>query len=264
MLEFTPIDPVAISIGPIQIHWYGIMYLLGFGAFLALGIRRARQKYSCINHSQVSDLLFYGIVGTILGGRLGYMLFYNFGALLENPLSLFYVWQGGMSFHGGLIGVIVALWMFAKKQKLKLLQITDFSAPLVPIGLGAGRIGNFINGELWGRTSDVPWAMVFPYAGDQPRHPSQLYEFFLEGLVLFIIMWLYSNKPRPLGHISGMFILLYGVMRFTVEFVREPDGHIGFILGNWLSMGQLLSLPLIIGGFVLLLQKIKISETKLK
>lgn len=187
----------------------------------------------------------------MLGGRIGYMLFYDFGALLHNPLSLFQVWDGGMSFHGGFLGVMLALWLYARKIKRPWLKLCDFLVPLVPIGLGAGRIGNFINGELWGRVSHVPWAMVFPGAGPLPRHPSQLYEFLLEGVLLFLILWWYSRKPRPTGRISVLFIILYGVFRFMVEFVRNPDPQLGFVAFGWMTRGQELCIPMIIGGIIL-------------
>ena len=252
MLTFPEFDPVAISAGPLQVRWYGLMYLLGFAAFYFLGVRRARLGWQKIGEAQVADLLFYGVIGVIIGGRMGYVLFYNFPAFAHDPLMLFRVWEGGMSFHGGLLGAIVALAVFARRHGLGFLQAADFAAPLVPIGLGAGRIGNFINGELWGRATDLPWGMVFPAAGDVARHPSQLYEFLLEGVVLFAILWLYSARPRRAGLVSGAFALLYAGMRFAVEFVREPDAHLGYIAWGWLTMGQLLSLPLAAAGVALI------------
>ncbi len=252
MLTYPHIDPVAISFGPIKVHWYGLMYLVGFLAFLWLGKRRARQERFPVKPDDVGDMLFYGVLGVILGGRIGYILFYNLPQFLEDPLLLFKIWQGGMSFHGGLLGVITAMWLFQKKRGWGFWRTMDFVAPMVPIGLGAGRIGNFINGELWGRVTDLPWGMVFPFAGPLPRHPSQLYQALLEGLVLFVILWGYSSKPRPVGAVSGLFLLGYGVFRFGVEFVREPDAQMGYLAFGWLTMGQLLCLPMIIMGIAFL------------
>jgi phosphatidylglycerol:prolipoprotein diacylglycerol transferase len=199
----------------------------------------------------VSDLIFYAAVGVILGGRLGYALFYHFDRVLADPLWLLRVWEGGMAFHGGFLGVAVALLFFARKHRLSWLQLGDFVAPLTPLGLGLGRLGNFINGELWGRVSDVPWAMVFPGGGSDPRHPSQLYQFALEGALLFLVLWLFSRKPRPMGSVTGLFLIGYGSLRFLVEFTREPDAHLGLLLGG-LSMGQLLSLPMVAVGVALM------------
>jgi len=248
MLSYPTIDPVLIALGPVKIHWYGIMYLIGFAAVWFLGQRRATQPWSVIKPEAIEDLVTYGAVGVILGGRLGYILFYNFGAFIDNPLLLFKIWQGGMSFHGGMLGVFVAMWLFAKKQNCTMLQLTDIIAPLAPIGLGAGRIGNFINSELWGRPSDVPWAMVFPNGGALARHPSQLYEAFLEGFVLFVVLWIYTNKPRPTMAATGLAVLLYGCFRFFIEFFRVPDAHLGYLALDWLTMGQILSTPMIIIG----------------
>jgi len=228
------------------------MYLIGFFAAWWLGRQRARRAGSGWLPEQVDDLIFYAALGVILGGRLGYVFFYGFDQLLADPLYLLRIWQGGMSFHGGLLGVLVAAWLFGRKHGFGFFGTTDFVAPLVPIGLGAGRIGNFLNGELWGRVSDVPWAMVFPYAGPLPRHPSQLYEAFLEGLVLFAVLWFYSAKPRPRMAVSGLFLIGYGSARTAVEFAREPDAHLGFLAGDWLTMGMLLSLPMVVGGLVLM------------
>lgn len=248
-ITFPHIDPIIFSIGPLSLRWYGLMYLIGFAAaFWLAGVRLSRTTWS---KEQLSDLLFWGFLGVILGGRIGYVLFYQFDLFLADPLYLFKIWTGGMSFHGGLLGVITALWLFARKVKCSLLTVGDFIAPLVPIGLGAGRIGNFINAELWGRTTDVSWGIIFPGAGPLPRHPSQLYEFALEGVVLFALLWLYSRKPRPVGAVSGVFLMGYGSFRFLIEFFREPDQHIG-LYASWFSQGQLLSFPMIIGGFILL------------
>jgi phosphatidylglycerol:prolipoprotein diacylglycerol transferase len=252
MLKYPEIDPVAISIGPLDIRWYGIMYLVGFVAGFLLLNRRAKRPGSGWTTEQVSDLIFYGAMGVILGGRIGYILFYNFSAFLNDPLTLFKVWQGGMSFHGGLLGVMIAVWLFARHTKKSYWDILDFGAPIVPIGLGLGRIGNFIGGELYGRVTDGPWGMVFPTGGELARHPSQLYQATLEGLALFTILWFFSRKPRPRYAVSGLFALFYGIFRFVAEFAREPDAHLGFIAFDWLTMGQLLSVPLILVGVFLL------------
>jgi len=254
MLKYPDIDPVLISIGPIAVHWYGIMYLIGFGAVWILGNRRARQTDGW-DEQQVSDLVFYGALGAVLGGRLGYVLFYNLDSYLQHPLNVLHIWEGGMSFHGGLIGVLVAMAVFARKTGKGFFEITDFLAPMVPIGLGAGRIGNFINGELWGRVTDVPWGMVFPApdAGGLPRHPSQLYEATCEGLLLFLILWLFSRRTRPRMAVSGLFLVGYGSFRFLIEFFRMPDPQLGFIALDWLTMGQILSVPLVIAGVILLI-----------
>lgn len=248
------IDPLALELGPLKIHWYGLMYLVGFGAAWWLGMRRARRPGSGWTEQQVSDLVFWGALGVIAGGRLGYVLFYHFDYFLDNPLWLFAVWQGGMSFHGGLVGVLVVLALFARRYHKRFFDLGDFVAPLVPIGLGAGRLGNFIGGEVWGRVTELPWGVVFPRAGDGlPRHPSQLYEMALEGLLLFALLWWYSSRPRPRMAVSGLFLLGYGSFRSLVELVREPDGHLGFIAFDWLTMGQLLSLPMILLGVLLML-----------
>lgn len=246
------IDPVAFSIFGWKVHWYGLMYLIGFLAAWKLGRMRAAQPNSGWTGQQMDDLLFYAGLGVILGGRLGYILFYNFSAFLSDPLMLLRIWQGGMSFHGGLIGVMVACWFFARKFNKSYFAVVDFTAPLVPIGLGAGRIGNFINMELWGKPTEVPWAMIFPPAGPELRHPTPLYEAILEGLVLFIILWIFSSKSRPVMAVSGVFAIFYSLFRFTVEFWRLPDAHLGYLAWDWLTMGQLLSLPLFLVGVTLL------------
>lgn len=290
MLVHPQFDPVAVQIGPLAIHWYGLMYLAGFMAFLWLGRKRIamlntaqnarrktqesrrktrktqeerRQAQDSRNQSIPSripipftnklldNLLFYGVLGVILGGRLGYVLFYKAAYYSAHPLEIFAVWQGGMSFHGGFLGVLVAMAWFAHKHHLRWLQLTDFIAPLVPPGLALGRLGNFINGELWGRPTDVPWAMIFPNVDKLPRHPSQLYEFALEGVLLFTLLWWYARKPRPVGAVSGLFLIGYGSFRFLVEYTREPDDFLG-LLSLGMSMGQWLSLPMVIAGVLLM------------
>ncbi|MCK5876303.1 MAG: prolipoprotein diacylglyceryl transferase [Candidatus Marithrix sp.] len=251
MLIYPDIDPILLQIGPLKIHWYGMMYLTGFGLAWWLGNKRLRQN-EIFTTEQLSDLIFYAAIGVVLGGRIGYVLFYDFANYLAEPLSIFKVWQGGMSFHGGFIGVLVAVWLYARKLNLPFFKLTDFIAPLIPLGLGAGRIGNFINGELWGRHTDLPWGMVFPSIDNIPRHPSQLYQALLEGLVLFIILWLFSKRPRPTMAISGLFLICYGLFRFLMEFVREPDYHLGFIAFDWMTMGQILTIPMLIVGVILM------------
>jgi len=244
---FSQIDPVAFSLGTLSVRWYGLMYLFGFAFAMWLAGRRADAPNSGWTRNEVSDLLFYGFLGVILGGRIGYVLFYNFDLFLADPTYLFKIWTGGMSFHGGLIGVITAMIWFAHKTQRHFFTVADFVAPLIPFGLGVGRIGNFMNGELWGRVTDVPWAIIFPEAGPEPRHPSQLYQFALEGVVLFIILNLFWRKHPPRGAISGMFLLFYGLFRFLVEFVRQPDSQLGLYF-NEISMGQILSTPMIVAG----------------
>ncbi len=248
---FSQIDPVAFSLGPLSVRWYGLMYLFGFAFAMWLAGRRADAPNSGWTRNEVSDLLFYGFLGVILGGRIGYVLFYNFDLFLADPTYLFKIWTGGMSFHGGLIGVITAMIWFAHKTKRHFFTVADFVAPLIPFGLGVGRIGNFMNGELWGRITDVPWAIIFPEAGPEPRHPSQLYQFALEGVVLFIILNLFWRKNPPRGAISGMFLLFYGLFRFLVEFVRQPDSQLGLYFQE-ISMGQILSTPMIIIGALMI------------
>ena len=276
MLVHPQFDPVAVQFGPLAIHWYGLMYLAGFMAFLWLG----RKRIAMLNRAQVStqeagragkkarsnaaadlfpvnsklldDLLFYGVLGVIIGGRLGEVLFYSPGYYFSHPLKIIAVWEGGMSFHGGFLGVLAAMAWIARKQHLRWLQLTDFIAPLVPPGLAFGRLGNFINGELWGRPSDVPWAMVFPRVDNLPRHPSQLYEFALEGVLLFGWLWLYGRKPRPVGAVSGLFLIGYGSFRFLGEFTRNPDDGIFGLMTFGISMGQWLSLPMVVAGVLLM------------
>ena len=252
MLTAPNIDPVAISLGPLKVHWYGLMYLVGFVGGWWLAVRQAKRPGSGWKPEEISDLLFYIVLGVILGGRLGYVLFYNLPHYLDHPLEIFYLWTGGMSFHGGLIGVILAMWYFGRKTQRAFFTVADFVAPVTPLGLGAGRLGNFINQELWGSVTTVPWGMVFQTGGPLPRHPSQLYEFALEGVVLFVILWLYGRKPRPMAAMSGLFLVCYGVFRFLVEFVREPDVQLGYLAFDWVTMGQILSLPMILfGGWLL-------------
>jgi phosphatidylglycerol:prolipoprotein diacylglycerol transferase len=257
MLVHPQFDPVAFTIGPVPlgsftlalpVRWYGIMYVVGFVLFAVLGRYRARQNLLTGWHPRdVDDMLFFGVFGVILGGRLGYVLFYKPLYYLAHPLEILSVWQGGMSFHGGLLGVLVALLLFARTRRKRWLDVTDFVAPLVPLGLAAGRLGNFINGELWGRVTNVPWAMVFPPAGPEARHPSQLYQVGLEGLLLFATLWIYTGRRRPMGAPSGLFLAGYGVCRFVAEFAREPDSFMG-LLALGLTMGQWLSLPMIVIG----------------
>ena len=251
MLTYPNIDPVAIDLGFLQIRWYGISYIVGIlGAWALLHYRTRSARFGW-NTVQVSDLIFYGTLGVILGGRLGSVLFYNLPYYLNNPVDIIKVWQGGMSFHGGLIGVASAIYLYGRKINKTFFEVGDFLTPVVPVGLFTGRIANFINAELWGKTTDAPWAMVFPNAGDLPRHPSQLYEAFLEGLCLFVILWWFSARPRPVMSITGLFLLCYGLFRFSVEFVREPDAQLGYLGFGWLTMGQILSVPMILVGIIL-------------
>jgi len=269
-------NPVALGLGPIQVHWYGLMYLLGFLFVALLGEYRRRQGRLPVSRETLGDLFFYGMIGVIVGGRVWYMLFYYTGGphwIWSEPLALFRVWDGGMSFHGGLLGVLAAGWWWSRRQRLQFFDTIDFVAPLVPIGLGLGRLGNFINGELWGKPTTLPWGMIFPNArsedlayadshpswmaslqqwGGLPRQPSELYEMALEGAVLFVVIWLVSIKPRPRYLVSGLFALLYGCFRIGIEFVRLPDPQLGYLAFGWVTMGQLQSLPLIVVGLWLI------------
>ena len=275
MIVLHQIDPIAISLGPVRVHWYGVMYLLGFLLAWWLGHRRIRAgRLPGVDEDGFGDLLFYGLIGVIVGGRLGSVLFYDFNTYLQNPLQVLKVWEGGMSFHGGLIGVLVAAWLWSRRHRRHFFDTMDFLAPLVPPGLGFGRIGNYIGGELWGKYTRGDWGVVFPSGLPEPyrsldpvalkaqfeagaldayaRHPSQLYQAVLEGLVLFCVLWWFSAKPRPRYAVSGLFALLYGCFRFLVEFVRMPDAHLGYLAFGWLTMGQVLSLPLVALGLCLL------------
>jgi phosphatidylglycerol---prolipoprotein diacylglyceryl transferase len=256
MLTHPQFDPIAFAMGPVAVRWYGLMYLLGFALFLILGRLRANDTWRGMDKQDVDDLLFWGVLGVIVGGRLGYVLFYKPGYYLEHPLEAFMLWKGGMASHGGIIGVITMMWLWSRAKGKSFLKVADFVVPLVPLGLGAGRIGNFINGELWGRPADPavwPWAMVFPQANDGvPRHPSQLYQFAGEGVLLFILLWLFSRKQRPPGVVGAMFLLGYGVQRLITEFAREPDNFLGLLTFR-LSMGQWLSLPMIAIGVAMLI-----------
>ena len=252
MFTFPQFNPVVISLGPLSIHWYGVMYIIAFGGAWVLASYRRNMKPNQWSTDQISDLVFYGAIGAVVGGRLGSVFFYNFDRFLVDPLWVFRVWEGGMSFHGGLLGVGVAFYFYSKSLRKGFWETIDFIVPFVPFGLGAGRIGNFIGGELWGRPTDVPWSMVFPHVDQLPRHPSQLYEVALEGVALFILLWWFSSNPRPRLAVSGVFALGYGSFRFFIEFFREPDQQIGFIAFEWLTMGQLLSVPMAAGGMLLL------------
>ena len=268
MIAYPDIDPVALALGPLKIHWYGLMYLIAFASFYWLGKRRARMEYSIVRADQIDDLVFYGALGVVIGGRVGSVFFYNLDSFIDNPVYLFKIWEGGMSFHGGFLGVLVAMELYRRKLGCSFFQLTDFIAPLVPLGLAAGRLGNFINAELWGAPGNVPWAMklsceLFPpdryidFAGPlcfSPRHPTQLYEMIFEGLVLFLILWVISARPRPVMNVSGYFLLLYGIARTGVEFIRLPDAHIGYLMNtDWLTRGIVLSVPMIIVGLALII-----------
>jgi phosphatidylglycerol:prolipoprotein diacylglycerol transferase len=253
MLLYPEIDPVALALGPIKIHWYGLTYLAGLGFAWWLAVRRSLRPGSPVARDQVDDLIFYAALGIVLGGRVGYALFYGTEQVLENPLWLLRVWEGGMSFHGGLLGVITAMYLFARSRKIAIGGLLDFITPLAPVGLALGRLGNFIGQELWGRPGDVPWAMVFPNDPLQlARHPSQLYQFALEGMLLFVIVLWFSRKPRPTWSVAGLFSLGYGCLRFFAEFFREPDAHLGFQALGWVTRGQILCIPMIALGLYLL------------
>ncbi len=254
MLPYPEIDPVAVALGPIKVHWYGLTYLAGLAFAWWLAVRRTSKPNSALQRDQVDDLIFFAALGVVLGGRLGYTIFYGWEKVMEDPSWLLRVWQGGMSFHGGLIGVIVAMYLFGRSRKIAFGDVLDFAAVLTPVGLALGRLGNFIGQELWGRPSDVPWAMVFPNDPLQlARHPSQLYQFALEGLLLFAILFWFSARPRPRWAVGGLFCLGYGCLRFAAEFFREPDQHLGFQALGWVTRGQILSLPMILIGVVLLI-----------
>ena len=256
MLRYPNIDPIAVSLGPLRIHWYGVMYLVGFAAAWWLARRRAAAPRSSWKAADVDDFIFYAMRGVILGGRIGYVLFYGWPLWRVDWLYPLKIWQGGMSFHGGLLGVATATAFYARRSARNMGDVFDFTAPLPAVGLFFGRIGNFINGELWGRATDVPWAMLVPDPNGGPpvaRHPSQLYEATLEGLVLFTVLWIYTSRPRPRYAPVGLFLVCYALARIAVEFVREPDAQIGYLAFGWFTMGQLLSLPMLLGGLALML-----------
>lgn len=249
MLTFPEIDPIIFALGPLKVRWYGLMYVIAFLLAWWLAKRRCNRSDSPVTSEQVDDLMFYGMLGVIIGGRVGYAIVYGWEQLTSDPLYLFKITQGGMSFHGGLVGVMIAMWLYGKKLGHSIWRMTDFVAPIVPLGLGFGRMGNFINGELWGKPAELPWTFI---VNGVARHPSQLYEALLEGLLLFLILWFYSAKPRPYLVVSGMFLLFYGIFRFAVEFVRLPDVDPGYIAWGWLTMGQVLSMPMVLAGLLLI------------
>ncbi|MEJ2693177.1 MAG: prolipoprotein diacylglyceryl transferase [Candidatus Thiodiazotropha sp.] len=269
LYSFGPYEVFSYSLGPLKIHWYGVMYLIAFLVGWWLGRVRAAKSEGLWSPQQVDDIVFYSVLGVVLGGRIGYVFFYGFSGFLADPLSLFRVWDGGMSFYGGLLGVLLAMWLYAWRQGRTFFQTTDFLAPLVPFGLGAGRLGNFINGELWGGPTSLPWGMSVSCSLKEgicgrlglppdrlystPVHPNQLYEFLLEGVVLFLIIWFFSARQPPRMAVSGLFLLCYGLFRFLVELVRLPDAHIGYLAFGWVTMGQVLSTPMILFGALLLL-----------
>jgi phosphatidylglycerol:prolipoprotein diacylglycerol transferase len=263
MLTYPNIDPVAVAIGPLEVHWYGLMYLFAFLAGWWLGWVRTRRPGTDWRAAEIGDLVFYFALGAVLGGRIGYTLFYNPGEFMQDPLVILRIWQGGMSYHGGMLGVFVAMALYARHTNRTFFQVTDFMAPLVPLGLGAGRLGNFINGELWGSPTDLPWGMVFPFVDSLPRHPSMLYELLLEGIVFFVILWLYSSKPRPTMAVSGLYLFCYGLFRFAVEFVRLPDAHIGYLAFDWVTMGHVLSFPMIVIGLAFMVYAWRRTDGKI-
>lgn len=253
MLVHPNFDPVALDLGPVQIHWYGLTYLIAFYGCWWLAIQRGKARHMPFAAPAVSDLLFFVALGVILGGRIGYTLFYNLPNFLADPIEIFRIWKGGMSFHGGLLGVAVAVWWYARSRKLTFFYVMDFVAIVVPFGLLMGRIGNFINAELWGAPSSLPWAMVFPTDPEGvPRHPSMLYEAFLEGVVMLAILWWFTSRPRPAASVCGLFMVLYGVFRSLIELVRVPDAHIGYLAGGWVTMGMVLCVPMMLGGALLM------------
>jgi phosphatidylglycerol:prolipoprotein diacylglycerol transferase len=260
LFTYPDFNPVAFSVGPVSVHWYGIMYLVGFGTGWLGARSRARNPDSPIRPEHIDDIVFYIALGAIVGGRIGYMLVYGLSELIADPLSLFRVWEGGMSFHGGFLGVLTAMWLYGRSIKRPFFVVMDFVAPWTAFGLFAGRIGNFINGELWGKATspDAPWSVI---VNGQARHPSQLYEAFLEGIVLFLVLWIYSKKPRPMMAVSGLFLIVYGLSRVLIEFVREPDPQIGYLALGWITMGQVLSAPMVIAGVILMVLAYRRART---
>jgi len=257
MITYPKIDPVALDLGFAQIHWYGLMYLLAFLSAWAVGLYRAKQPNSGWNKDQVSDVLFYGALGVILGGRIGYVIFYNLDKFLENPLTIVRIWEGGMSFHGGMLGVFLGLYLYGRKTNRTFFQVSDFIAVMIPLGLGFGRIGNFINKELWGRPVEGSISWALDYGDHIARHPSSLYQALTEGVLLFLILFIFSRKPRPTMAISGVFMMSYGTLRFITEFFRIPDAHLGFVMFDWMSKGQQLSIPMVIFGLVIFIMAYK-------